>query len=156
MKQTEANYEAEQDVENAAGETAAAQRQALDLNQKANLTRSSAVAAAAAGGVNAGTGSALTNQAQIASRGSYQAGLELWSGQNRATGLLNQAAGTRYSGYMAALGGQEAQQASELNALSTIAGGGASMLRMYGGSSALPRMTTTNFGTGGASYPMFS
>jgi hypothetical protein len=158
MKEAEANFEAEQDIENAAGETAAAQRQAIDTSQKANLLRSSAVANAAAGGVNAGAGSALTNQAQIAARGSYQAGMELWSGQNRATGLLNQAAGTRYTGYMAALGGQEAQQASELNAMSTIAGGGASMLRMYGstGLSATGRMSSTDFGTGGTSYPMFS
>lgn len=158
MKQAEANFEATQDIENAAGETAAAQRQALDISQKANLVRSSAVADAAAGGVNAGAGSALTNQAQIASRGTYQAGAELWSGQNRATGLLNQAAGTQYSGYMAALGGEEAQRAANLNAMSTIAGGGASMLRMYGGAGTQPsgRMTWTDYGTGGASYPMFN
>jgi hypothetical protein len=137
MKQAEANFEAAQDTENSAGEIAAAQRQALDANQKANLVRSSAVANAAAGGVNAGVGSALTNQAEIVGRGNYQAGMDLWQGQNRATGLLNQAAGKRYSGYMDLLGGQEAQRAADLNAASTIAGGGASLMRMYGGSAPL-------------------
>jgi hypothetical protein len=89
MKQAAANFEAERDIENAAGETAAAQRQALDVSQKTNLARSSAVASAAAGGINVGAGSALTNQTQIASRGTFQAGMDLWQGQNRATNLMN-------------------------------------------------------------------
>ena len=133
MKQAEANFEADQDVANAAGETAAAQRQAIDFNQKANLLRSSAVANAAAGGINASAGSALTNQAQIEARGRYQADMDLWSGQNQASGLMNRAAAKRYTGEMDLLGGEEAQRASRLNALSTIAGGGASFMRMYGG-----------------------
>src|SRR5216683_1304608 len=133
MKQAEANFEADQDIANAAGETAAAQRQAIDISQKAHLLRSSAVATAAATGVNAGTGSALTNQAQIAARGRYQADMDLWSGQNQASGSMKQAAAKRYTGEMDLLGGEEAQRASTLNALSTIAGGGASFMRMYGG-----------------------
>lgn len=132
-KQAEANFEADQDVANAAGETAAAQRQAIDVNQRADLLRSSAVALAAANGVNAGAGSALTNQAQIAARGRYQADMDLWSGQNQASGLMNRAAGKRYGGELDALAGEEMQRASTLNALSTIAGGGASFMRMYGG-----------------------
>ena len=131
MKAAEANFEANQDVENSAGDIAAAQRQGLDVSQRADLLRSSAVAQAAAGGIDAGGGSALTNQAKIAGRGSYQAAMDLWQGQNRATGLLNQAAARRYSGYMDLLGGEEAQRAADLNAASTIAGGGASLLRMY-------------------------
>lgn len=133
MKQSLADFQAQQDVENSAGEIASAQRQALNVNNQANLQRSSAVANAAAGGVEAGTGSALTNQAQIMSRGNYQAGLDLWQGQSRATQLLNQAAGKQYSGYMDLLGGEEAQRSSYLNAASTIAGGGTSLLHLYGG-----------------------
>jgi hypothetical protein len=133
MKQAEANFEADQDVANAAGETAAAQRQATDISQKANLLRSSAVANAAASGVNAGAGSALTNQAGITARGRYQADMDLWSGQNQASGLMNRAAAKRYTGELDVLGGEEMQRASTLNALSTIAGGGASFMRMYGG-----------------------
>jgi hypothetical protein len=133
MKQSLADFQAEQDVENSPGEIASAQRQAINVDQQANLQRSSAVANAAAGGIEAGTGSALTNQAQIMGRGNYQAGMDLWQGQNRATQLLNDAAGKQYSGYMDLLGGEEAQRAADLSAGSTIAGGGASLLRMYGG-----------------------
>jgi len=133
MKQAEANFEADQDIANAAGETAAAQRQAIDISRKANLLRSSAVAGTAAGGVDAGAGSALTNQAGIAARGRYQADMDLWSGQNQASGLINQAAAKRYTGEMDLIGGEQAQRASTLNAFATIAGGGASFMRMYGG-----------------------
>jgi hypothetical protein len=132
-KQAEANFEAAQDVANSAGEIASAQRQALDAGQKADRVRASAVAQAAANGVDAGAGSALANQAQIAARGRYQADMDLWSGENQATGLMNRAAAKRYSGELDALAGEEMQRASRLNALSTIAGGGASFLRMYGG-----------------------
>src|SRR5215468_11347808 len=59
MKQAEANFEADQDVANAAGETATAQRRALDVDRKAELLRSSAMADAAANGVSASAGSAL-------------------------------------------------------------------------------------------------
>lgn len=95
--------------------------------------RSSAVANAAAGGVNAGTGSALTNQAEIVNRGGFQGATELWSGEERANELLNQAAGKRYMGEMDLIGGEEAQRSDYLRAMSTIAGGGESLLRMYGG-----------------------
>jgi hypothetical protein len=145
MKQAQANFAAAQDIQNAAGETAAAQRQAIGVSQKANLQRSSAVADAAAGGVEASTGSALTNQAQIAGRGSNEAGFDLWQGQNRAVGLQNQAAGQQYSGYMDLLQGEEAQRSSYLNAASTIAGGGASLLKMYGDKRPNPSLGVGNF-----------
>ncbi len=132
LQQQAANFQAQQLQENAPGEIAAAQRQAIDVNQKANMLRSSAVANAAAGGINAGTGSTLTNQAQIANKGQQNSLLDLWQGQNRDTGLLNQAQGVQFSGAVDALAGQQAQQAADLNAISTIAGGGASLLRMYG------------------------
>jgi hypothetical protein len=132
MKQSLADYEAAQDTQNSASEIASAQRQAIGAGEKANLQRSSAVAGTAAGGIAAGTGSAMTNQAQIASSGSFQAAMDLWQGQNRATQSLNQAAGKQYSGEMDLLGGEEAQRAADLSAASTIAGGGASMLRTFG------------------------
>jgi hypothetical protein len=133
MQQNLADFEANQDVEDAASATAAAQGQAFGVTQKANLARSSAVASAAAGGVETNTGSALVNQAQIAGGGAYQAGMDLWSGQSRATNLMDQAAGKQYSGYMDLLGGEEAQRSADLGAAATIAGGGSTMLRRYGG-----------------------
>jgi hypothetical protein len=134
LKQQAANYQAAELRENASAEVAAAQRQALDVNQKADLLRSSAVANAAASGVNAAAGSAVTNQAGIAQRGQYQSALDLNAGQTRATGLLNQAQGVQYTGTIDALAGDEARRASYLSAISTIAGGGASLMRMYGSS----------------------
>jgi hypothetical protein len=132
-RQAEANFEADQDVANSASEIASAQRQGLDVSQRADRLRSSAVAQAAANGVDASSGSALANQAQIGARGRYQADMDLWSGQNQATGLLNRAAAKRYTGDLDAIGGEEASRAAGLSALATIAGGGASLLRMYGG-----------------------
>jgi hypothetical protein len=132
LQQQAANYQAQQLQENAPGEIAAAQRQAIAMGQKADLLRSSAVANTAAGGVNAATGSALTNQAEIVNRGQQNSLLDLWQGENRATGLTNEAQGKQFSGAVAALAGQEAKRAATVNALSTIAGGGASWMRMYG------------------------
>jgi hypothetical protein len=132
MKQQAANYQAAQLQQNAGGEIAAAQRQAFDVNQKTNLLRSSAVANAAASGINAGAGSAVTNQSGIVQRGQYLSNMDLWGGENRATGLMNQAQGLQYTGAMDALAGEEAQRAADASALGTLAGGGASLLRMYG------------------------
>jgi hypothetical protein len=132
MKQQAANYQAAQLRANAGGDIAAAQHQAFDVDQKTNMLRSSAVANAAASGVDAGAGSAVTNQSAIAQRGQYQSLMDIWNGQDRATGLLNQAQGLQYTGYMDALAGEEAKRAATLSTFSSIAGGGASMLRMYG------------------------
>jgi hypothetical protein len=132
LQQQSANYQAQQLQQNAPSEIAAAQRQAINAGQNANMLRSSAVANAAAGGVNPGSGSALTNQAEIVNKGQQNSLLDLWQGQNRSTGLLNQAQGAQFSGDVDALAGQEAQRAADLNAMSTLAGGGASLLRMYG------------------------
>jgi hypothetical protein len=142
MKQQAANYQAAQLQQNAGGEIAAAQRQAFDVNQKTNLARSSAVANAAASGINAGAGSAVTNQSGIVQRGQYLSAMDLWGGENRATGLMNQAQGLQYTGAMDALAGEEARRAADVSALGTLAGGGASLLRMYGaGASAGGQLT---------------
>src|SRR5258707_134041 len=52
-----AEFQATQDTMNSAADIAAAQRKALDASMRANLTRSTAVASAAAGGVTTTTGS---------------------------------------------------------------------------------------------------
>ena len=48
------------------------------------------------------------------------------------TGLMNQAQGLQYTGAMDALAAEEARRAADVSALGTLAGGGASLLRMYG------------------------
>jgi hypothetical protein len=132
MQQQAADFQATQDTMNSASEIAAAGRRSQDTLLKANLTRSTAVANAAAGGVTTTAGSALTNQAQIASRGQYAAALDMWNGQNAASGDLNKAAAAHYSGLLDEIGGEMQQKASEFTAFGTLASGGASAYKIYG------------------------
>src|SRR5258706_14790203 len=71
MQQQAAEFQATQDVMNSASEIATAGRRAIETNTRANLARSTAIAASAAGGVTTTTGSPLVNEAEIASRGHY-------------------------------------------------------------------------------------
>lgn len=139
MQQKEVNYQADQLVENEGSEIGAAQRQMLDTQFKTRMANSKLEARGAAGGVNIGTGSPLATEKAISSRGTYQAAMDLFNGQNRAIGLDNQAAGLRYSGDVAKYGGdvaawsgERAQQASYLSAAGTIAGSAGSMMKTYG------------------------
>ena len=154
MQQQEKEFEATQDVMNSAADIASAQRQSLDIATKARLAESTAVAAAAAGGVTTTTGSPLTNEAQIAARGRYASALELWNGQNAASGDLNKAAAAHYSGLVDRIGGEMQQKASYFSAAGTLASSGASAYKMYGMGGGAP-LTSTDFGTGGARYPMY-
>jgi len=133
MQQAAANNQAAQLEENATQAFASGQRQALDDQEKTRLAISTARATAAGSGVNAGVGSPVSDVGALAKRGSYNAALDMFNGASAATGLRNQAAGVRYSGEAAAIGGQEQQQASLLSAAGTIAGGAGSMLKSYGG-----------------------
>jgi hypothetical protein len=132
MRQQAANFTATQDTMNSASEIAAAGRRAAETNLRANLTRSSAVANAAAGGVNAGTGSALTNEAQIAARGHYAASLDLWNGENASTADLNRATAAHYTGLMDEIGGEMEKRASQYSAMATLASSGGTAFRLYG------------------------
>jgi hypothetical protein len=115
-RQQEANYEAGQLRENAAADIAGSQRQMLQTQQQTRLLASRARAQAGANGTNAGVGSPAYDIGSINKQGSYQGMLDLFNGQNQATGDLNRAAGVVYSGNIA-------KQASTTSALATIAGG---------------------------------
>ena len=141
MQQGAKQFESTQDVMNSAADIAGAQRSAIDIGQRANLLRSSAVASSAAGGVNAGTGSALTNEAQISSRGKYAAALDLFNGESASSSDLNKAAAAQYTGTMDLIGGQMQKKASTYAAVGTLASAGATAFKAYGGS--MP-----NFGSG--------
>jgi len=99
----------------------------IETQNSTNLLVSKARATGAAGGVNIGTGSALENEGEIVQRGRYAAAIQLWNGQNEATGQLNKAAGLDYSGLVDVIGGRMAQQGADLSAggqlMTTIAGG---------------------------------
>jgi hypothetical protein len=133
MQQQAQQFAATQDTMNAAADVAAGGRAGVNLNQKANLLRSTAVANAGAGGVESTTGSALTNQAQIVARGKYSAAMDLANGQNAAAGDLNKAAAARFTGLMDEQGGQIAQTGSEFAAAGTLMGAGGSAYKNFNG-----------------------
>lgn len=132
MQQNAYNYQAAQVRANEGSEIGAAQRQMLDKQLQTKQLQSTIEARAAGGGVNAAVGSPLATEKSVASRGTYQSLMDLWNGENRATGMENEAKGLVYSGDIAELAGEEERNASRLNALSTVAGAGSSMLRTYG------------------------
>lgn len=141
-KRQAAEFQALQLTDNAAGEIAGASRQSIDIQNKTNLLRSSAVASAAAGGVVTTSGSALQNEGEIVARGRNESALAMFNGQNRATGLLNQAAGVRYTGELEKEEGEYEKKASYLKAASTIASAGGSIFKMYGTGGAPSTRTT--------------
>jgi hypothetical protein len=132
MRQGAAEFQAAQDTQNSAGVIAAAQRRSIDIGQRAKLAASSSRAISAAGGVNAGSGSAATNEANLEAKGRYAAALELWNGQNQSTALLNRATAAHYQGAMDLAGGEMAKTGSEYAAAGTLAEAGSSAFRMYG------------------------
>jgi hypothetical protein len=127
----EALFQAAQDRANAGADVAASQQRMIQSQQKTNLLISSANARAGAGGVDAGTGSAVEDEGQIAQRGKYASALDLWNGENAATGDLNKAAADQYQSTLDLIGGNEAQTASMYSAAGTIAGGAASAYKIY-------------------------
>jgi len=131
MQQQAANSQAAQVDENAAQAIASGQRRMQDTQQRTRLAISTARAGAGASGVDAGFGSPVTDVGELASRGSYNALMDMFNGASTASGMRNQADAIRYSGTASAIGGEEAQQASMLTAAGTIAGGAGSMLKTY-------------------------
>jgi hypothetical protein len=126
-----ATFEAKQAEMNAGGDIAASQRRMFETQQKTNLLTGTATARAGASGVDAGVGSAAENVGQIQQRGRYAAALDLWNGQNAASGELNRAAGLQYQSTLDEIGGKAQQDASYYSAASTIAGGGASAYKLW-------------------------
>lgn len=120
-----ADYQAAELRQNALTAQAKGQRIAEDRKQQTNLLISKATAQAAGSGVNAAEGSPLENEGQIRRRGEYQALLDVYNGQEEATGLENQAKGAEFTG-------KAAQTGSRYAALGTIAGSAGGALRTYG------------------------
>ena len=122
MQLAAANYQAAQIQQNATQAVASGQRQMFDTQQKTNLAISSATARAGASGGAVDVGSAVANTGALAQRGSYQALMDMFNGQSKATGLENEAAGIRYTGAVDEYEGEEKQRASYLAAGGDILG----------------------------------
>jgi hypothetical protein len=130
-QQNAANYQAAQLTENASSEIAAAQRQMLDTQQKTRLAQSTLTADAGGSGFVASSGSPGAISSSIARRGSYEAAMQLWQGENASTGDLNKAQGDIMSGQIAAEGGQMQQEASYYSAAGNLASAGGTMFKNY-------------------------
>lgn len=130
-QQNQANYQAAQLTENASSEIGAAQRQMLDTQEKTRLAEGTVTADAAGSGFTAGVGSPGAIAGSVAKRGSYQAAMQLFQGENQSTGMLNQAQGDVMSGEIAEEGGQMQQEASEFSAVGNLASAGGTMFKNY-------------------------
>lgn len=132
MQRQAANAQADQVEQNASQAIASGQRKMFDTQEKTRLAISTARARGAASGVNIAEGAPAEVQGELAERGSYHALMDMFNGESTASGLMNQAAGIRYSGKVAELEGEQKQSASYLAAAGTLAGSAGSMMSTYG------------------------
>lgn len=124
-------YQADQLDQNAGQAIASAQREAeLQRRQTAMLvSRGIAVAAGSGGGVTDPTVSGLLEK--IAAEGTYLASVDLYQGEERARLMRAQAQAKRYEGDMAEIGGQQKEEAANLQGFGAMLQGG-SLFAKYG------------------------
>jgi hypothetical protein len=122
--QQSANYEAQQLDLKAKEEQAAAQRDALELRHKKDLTLSDLQANSAASGFSATDPTALALADEITKYGTVQEQMAMYGGASRREGLEAQAAGRRMEG-------KAARQGAAYSAAGTILGGISSMADKY-------------------------
>lgn len=127
------NYKAAQETQAAQESRASSQRQALEVGRKTQLVQSQLQARAAASGGGAADPTILNLGGNIAGRGEYEALTDLYTGENRARGLQDQATGDILTGQANAAEGSAKQMASYLSAAGTIIGTAGSAYRTYKG-----------------------
>jgi hypothetical protein len=125
-KQSSANFTATQEDMAAQESRAASQRSAQDKDRQTALTLSKLQAGAAASGGGASDPGILTLAGHIAGRGEYESLMDMYTGENKARGLEDEATGQRTTG--AALA-----DASDLSAAGTLIGSAGSAYRTYKG-----------------------
>lgn len=116
-------FKAKQEEQAAQESRAVSQRSALDKRHQATLLQSTIQARAAASGGGADDPGVLTLAGDVAGRGEYEALFDMYKGENRARGLIDQAAGSRMTGDALFAEGQAKKSASKMAALGTIIGG---------------------------------
>jgi len=134
--QQSANYKAQQQEMAAKEAQAAGQRQAFERQRQTALTQSTLQARAAAQGSGDTTDDTVVKLgSEIAGRGEYQALMDLYSGENRSRGLMDQAKASRYDGEAAKIGSQYSAAGTLLNGVGT---GFSRYASMPGGGFSLP------------------
>jgi hypothetical protein len=130
-QQDAAYFKAAQEEQSAQESRAAAQRTALDKDRQSRLLQSTLQANAAASGGGADDPTVVGLGQDIAGRGEYQSLMDLYTGENRARGLEDQATGSRMSGDAALAEGNAKKDASYLSAAGTLIGSAGSAYRTY-------------------------
>lgn len=110
---------------------ASSQRSALEKGRQTELVQSKLQADAAASGGGASDPGVLTLAGNIGGRGEYESLMDMYTGENRARGLTDQATGTRLTGDAAAAEGNAKENASYLSAAGTLIGSAGSAYRTY-------------------------
>lgn len=126
-------FKAKQEEQAAQESRAVSQRAALDKRRQGDLALSTLQARAAASGGGAADPGVLTLAGDIAGRGEYEALFDMYKGENRARGLIDQAAGSRLTGEALRAEGEAKKRASRFSALGTIIGGVGSAASQFGG-----------------------
>lgn len=124
IAQQEAEFQAQQLDQSALESRAASRIDAYEKRRAAKLALSTLTARAAAGGGSATDATVLDLGEGIAERGEFGALLDMFTGENRARGLEDQAKGARYSG-------AARRYAAELEAQGVRYGGKAAQVGSY-------------------------
>ena len=143
---TSAQYAAGQMDYQAGQVQAASQRSAADQRRVATLANSRLQALAGGSGADP---TVVRLASEIAGRGEYNALAAIYQGDNAASGLRAQAAGTRYSG-------EVAEQAAELQAFGQFANGASQMFGGFSLPSSTPVGNAPLLGSGAASRTILS
>jgi hypothetical protein len=139
---TQLEFRATQEDQAAQESRASSQRDALEKTRQARLLLSTLQARAASGGGGASDPTILNLAGNIGGRGEYEALTDMFTGEDKARGLEDQASGDRYSaatgiiagdmGANAAIAeGNAKRNASYLSAAGTLIGGAGSAYKVY-------------------------
>jgi hypothetical protein len=104
---------------------------ALEKDRQATLLQSTLQANAAASGGGAADPTVIGLGQDIAGRGEYQSLMDMYTGENRARGIEDQAIGSRLTGDAQQAEGEAKRTASYLSAAGTLVGSAGSAYRTY-------------------------
>lgn len=125
-KNSEAQSERAQLIQNANNAQGAAQRQAYLDREKTKFIQGRQTAYAAASGAGASDPTVVNLEAETGREGEYAALTDLYNGKTSADAM-------RYQGAMTSYAGDQALTGSFVDAASTIGGGQSSILKKHGG-----------------------
>lgn len=130
-QQQSMQFKAAEEKQAADESRAASQRSALEHDKATELQRSRLQALAAASGGGADDPTVVHLGEDLAGRGEYQHLMDMYTGENRARGLEDQATGDQMTGAAQLAEGKAKQNASYYSAAGTVLSGAGSMFDRY-------------------------